>query len=174
MVYLEIHIPVSEYIYYDRYSAIEYHNQRRCDGIKLEKNLETHSRDWCVNLIIFGVFFVKNHNAAKNYLSYKDTYNEFFCYFSEYTIGKDMDSSPNIPIARKNERISSSVPVSTCTTKNIFQKLNKIILQYSRGNTYHRQGRCRICQMKTTWMFYICHRGDPDDNHWHCNIKSFR
>ena len=70
MVDLDIHKLVSEYIYYDRYSAIERHNQRRCDGLKLEKNLETHSRYWCVNLIIFGVFIFNNYNAATKYLAY--------------------------------------------------------------------------------------------------------
>ena len=87
-------------------------------------------------------------------------------------LGKDMDSSPTIPIKRKNERIASFVPDSTRKKENIFQKLNKIIPQYSGGTNYHKQGSCRIFQMNTTWMLSICHKGDQDDNHWHCNVNS--
>ena len=47
-------------------------------------------------------------------------------------------------------------------------------LQNGRFNTYHNQGRWRICQMKKMWMFSLCRMEDPDNEHWHCNTKSGR
>ena len=83
MVDLDIHQPVAADIYYDKYNAIESHNKRRCEGINFEKRLETHSRDWCVNLIILALFVVNNYNAATKYLAYEETSHVFFCDFSE-------------------------------------------------------------------------------------------
>ena len=148
----------------------------------MEKYLETHSRDWCVDTIVLGLFVVSNYNAATKYLVYEETSHVFFYDFSEKLICNSMDSSPTRPTTSttrptiskngKDWKSASSVPFITRPTEHIFQKRKKILLQYGRVTTFHKQGRCRICQMKTTWMFSICNIEYPDDNHWHCNVKS--
>ena len=58
MMDLDIPQPISAYIYYDTPSSTYGHNQRRCDDINLDKKLGTHSWDWRVNMIIFGIYVV--------------------------------------------------------------------------------------------------------------------
>ena len=58
MVDLGIPQPVEAYMYYATCTSVEQNNRRRCDDIKLEKNLGTHSWYGRVNLSIFGVYIV--------------------------------------------------------------------------------------------------------------------
>ena len=70
-------------IYYDIFSAINWHNQRRYNNIKLDNKLVTHILDQSVNLSIFGVSVVETYNKATQYMAYEDTSNELFCALGE-------------------------------------------------------------------------------------------
>ena len=55
IVDLYIHKPVASDIYYDTKINVNWYNRRRCDNLKLEKNLSNHSLEKRVNLSIFGI-----------------------------------------------------------------------------------------------------------------------
>ena len=64
MVNLDIPKPLSSDIYYATWSAIYQNNKRKCNYIKLEKKLGTHSWDHQVNLSTFGVSVVDTYNVS--------------------------------------------------------------------------------------------------------------
>ena len=83
MVYLETPQTVAAYVYYDTCIAINRKNQRRCDDLKLEKKLGTHSWDHRVNLGVFGVTVIDTYHVATHYLAYEETSRVFFCSLAE-------------------------------------------------------------------------------------------
>ena len=83
MVVLEITQPVVAEMHYATCSAIDRHNRRSCDDIKLEKNLVNKSWEKRANLRIFGVSVVDTYNVATQSLYYEDTSHLFFCNLDE-------------------------------------------------------------------------------------------
>ena len=64
MMYLYTLQLLASDVYDDMFSAINCHNQIRCNNLKLEKNLVTHSLDQSVNLSMFGVAVVDTVKVA--------------------------------------------------------------------------------------------------------------
>ena len=174
MVDLDIPQPVATEIYYATCSKIVQNNQIRCNDLKLEKKLGTHSWGRRVNLSIFSVSVVDTYNVATQSLAYEETSHVLFCALAEEMTDNNLDSRPTRPPSKRTGRSASPVPVRKRAAAHLFKICKKIRLQNGRCTTYHKQGRHRICQVNTTWMCSLCHMEDLDDEHWHCNAKSGR
>ena len=76
----DLYIPqkLAAEIYYSICSTIGWHNQRRCNDLKLDKKLCTQDWDRRVNLIIFSASFVENYYVFTQYMLYEDNYHALF------------------------------------------------------------------------------------------------
>ena len=97
MLYSDILKPFAADIYYATCIDIECYNQRRCDDIKLEKNLGTKCWYRRVNISIFCVSIFYTYNVATQSLEYEETYHGLFCDLDEEVINNNLDSRPTIP-----------------------------------------------------------------------------
>ena len=161
MVELYLPRPVSEDMYYETYISVEQRNRRRCDDLKLENKLGTHSWDKRVNLIFYGVSDVETYNFSTQYIAYEDTFRVFFCALDVHMIDKDIGSRPTRLTSKITGRSSSSIPFRKRVAAHLFQTYKKIRLQNGIFTTYHKKGGFRIFQMKTTRMRSLCHMEYP-------------
>ena len=83
MVELNIPQQVSSEMYYATYSAVDNHNRRSWDDIKLEKHFSTHSWEKNVNLSMLGVSVIYTCNYTNQSLAYEETCHLFLCDLGE-------------------------------------------------------------------------------------------
>ena len=144
-------------IYYAICSAIEHHNLIRYNDINLDRKLGTHYWYQRVKLSILGVYIVETYNLATQSLSYEETYNTFFCGFSEEMIDNDHYLIPTRPLYHITGRKKSPVTVRKRPETHIFQTQKKNRAHNGRHTKYHKKCRCRFFQTKTTRMCCIFH-----------------
>ena len=125
MVGLDTSQPLEVEIYYDICSAINWHNRRGYDDLKLEKKFGTHSWDRQANLSIFSVSVVGTYNVATQSPTYEETSSVFFCDLAEESIDNNLYSFTKRPPSKRTGRSASPVPVRKRVAAHLFQTCKK-------------------------------------------------
>jgi hypothetical protein len=165
--------PKAAELYYDVCSKIDRHNRRRCDGLCLERKIETHNWSKRVNFSIFGMIVVDSF-LVYSQLVKAETENDFYVSLAEELIDNTYDSvarrrpaevmfSPEAIGRDGRPRSGTSAAHLTPTKKR--KKSNP---------KQHQQSKCRVCKSKTRDMCSQCHDEDPTKEVPICHSRTGR
>ena len=186
-VELTIPQPKAAQIYYSTCGKIDNHNQCRQDTLNLEKKLKTHSWHMRVNLSILAMVIVDTWLVYSKCTKLDDCQTDFYIKLSEELIdnnyeevarrrrrireeehGSDNDSvNDDLPVLSRTGHVRAGVHIHLTPTKRMRKKKDGSVM------TDRLQGRCMICQKKTT---YLCSECIDVDNEcgktpWLCHTK---
>ena len=175
--------PKAAEIYYNTCAKIDQHNRDRQDTLCLERKFVT--KDWSkrVNLSIFAIIVVDAWRAYSRFSQTIDgqveSQKEFYGHLAaelidnqterESRAGRLSDEfsvgihNPAVDYATGQPR--SGVDAHISPTKRKKKRKNPD----SKG--FSLQGRCQVCQKKTTWECSVC-RENPTRNMWICHTKN--
>jgi hypothetical protein len=187
-VELTVPQPLAAEMYYSCCAAVDQHNRDRQDTLQLERKLKTHSWSMRVNLSILGMIMVdcwRVYDQLTPTATNNEVQKEFYAELAAELIDNNYDTvgSATKRATRSNDVNDSDddMPVINLITGQPRCGLSAHLTPTKRkrrdieGNelSYSLQGRCRICQKKTTFQCSWC-VDDPEinDEGWICMTKN--
>ena len=187
-VELTVPQPHAAEMYYSCCAAVDQHNRDRQDTLQLERKLKTHSWSMRVNITLLGMIMVdcwRVYDQLTPGLVNNEVQKEFYAELARELIDNDYDivGSATKRKTRSNniEDSDDDMPVINLVTGQPRCGMSAHLTPTKRrrsdreGNVlpYSLQGRCRICQKKTTFQCSWC-VDDPhiDDEGWICMTKN--
>jgi Transposase IS4 len=177
--------PRAAEVYYSCCGKIDQHNRDRQATLGIEKKLKTLDWSLRVNLSLLGIIVVDTWRIWQLFSSPEtsgesvETQKAFYGQLAAELIDNNYDRiggaarNRTTPTSMENDEDEpryqtprSGVDAHLTPTKmRINDKNNK--------GTHSRQGRCRVCKLKTTYQCSLC-RDDPDtkDHGWLCHTKN--
>ena len=171
-VQLEIAQPKAAEVYYETCAMIDRHNRVRQDDLMLERKLGTMSWWIRVGLSIFGMCVVDGYYVAKGCNIFRETPNQFFEGLAEELIDNEYDGRS---IRRRSPPQSDESRRRTLDpTSHLSPSKRKRKLKDGTVTRNTMQGRCGICDRKTSYVCNTCAAMYPDKEAWCCHTKCGR
>jgi len=180
-VELRVPQPKASEIYYGACGLIDQHNRHRQSTLAIETKLPTKKWDMRVNLSILSMIIVDSWMVFEQATRTNESQKDYYSLLAEELIdntydfrrasrrsGRDGENlSPAVTEAAAQGR--SGVDIHLTPTKRMRKDKNGTLTRY------RRQGRCRVCKMKTTSVCLVCEE-DPNlqNESWICHSKEGR
>jgi hypothetical protein len=187
-VNLTITQPEIAEIYYDTCGAIDRHNRCRQDDLCIEKKVQTINWSTRVNLSIFGMIVVDSWLVYKalvdapgqKIVATEDsafTQSGFYSCLAEQLVLNNYNEKGRPSAARRRsfeEEACLNAVKSGSPKSGVLAHLTPIKRfktdQDGRETSFRYQGRCRECQIKTTWTCSDCE--EQGKNVYLCSTKN--
>jgi hypothetical protein len=172
---LEIPQPLAAEVYYKSCASIDRHNRSRQDDLMLETKVET--KDWSVrvNLSLFGMCVIDAYYVAKGCRVFDEKPAKFFEGLAEELIDNTYGTRGTRQRPRRggatspaNNRVVATAAHLTPTKRKRKDKTGQLL-------RFSLQGRCKVCQKKTSYICSLCkHEQGPDvrSEPWLCHHRN--